>query len=115
MGTVHKLLTRRVVTNRGGKLDANVDGLRLEGRTFAPMRWKAFVTLQIWFSVTFAVLAVGTVVVVAIGAAPSSQLVTLPVALALVVSGQLAAVKARRHVRDGDPDPVSWTDFVQKL
>jgi hypothetical protein len=41
------------------------------------MRWKAFVTLQIWFSVTFAVLAVGTVVVVAIGAAPSSQLVTL--------------------------------------
>lgn len=59
------------------------------------------------------ILAIGTVVIVAMAAAPPSQLITVPIALVLTLASQIAAAKARRHIRLGDPNPTTWSDVFR--
>ena len=78
------------------------------------MSWKAVVTFLRCCRLIVVILATSTGATVAFHVEPPSELIWVPLAVALLVATQVALANARRHARLGDPDPTSWADIFQK-
>ena len=78
------------------------------------MSWKATVTFLRCSRLIFLILATSTGAAVAFHVEPLSELIWVPLAVALLVTSQVALANARRHALLGDPDPTGWADLFQK-
>jgi len=77
------------------------------------MSWKAAATFLKFASVVGVLVAISNILLVVIRAAPPIQLITVPIAVAIVLQCQVALANARRHVRLGDPNPTRWAEIFR--
>jgi hypothetical protein len=79
------------------------------------MTWKTYVRVQECSSMLCAAVALAALMLTLIGHERNSLVPLTFLGAGLAVVGRWQATKAGRHARIGDPDPVSWTGFIQRL
>jgi hypothetical protein len=79
------------------------------------MTWKTYARVQACSSMLCAAVALASLMITLTGHDRNGLVPGIFLGAGLAIVGRWQAIKAGRHTRIGDPDPVSWAELIQRL